>query len=94
MIFFRPIFHRIDNKIAHHLALGCCFISTPRGIAIASVRPVTIEVPRCSKREIRSIIFGRMVVDHIHNNTYACIVERLDHLLHLKDASRRISRIR
>ncbi len=52
MIFLCPIFHRVDNKLTHHLAFRGGLVAATRGVAVASVGAVAVEISRSSEREV------------------------------------------
>ncbi len=43
---------------------------------------MTVVVARCGEREVGVIVLCGVVVDYIHDNADAVVVESLDHLLH------------
>ena len=83
VIFLRPVFHRVDDKVAHHLAVRGGLVAAARGIAVAAVGAVAVEVARGREREVRGVVVGGVVIYHVHHHAYAGIVEGLYHFLHL-----------
>ena len=54
---------------------------------------MAIVVAGSGEREVRIVVVGRMVVDHIHHHADTGVVKSLHHLFHLADTHCRIGRI-
>ena len=86
MVFIRPVFHRIDDVVAHLLKVGGRLVAATGCVGIAAVVPVAVVVAGSGQFEVGTVVLRRMVVDHIHDHADSCVVERLHHLLHLLHA--------
>ena len=93
MVFLSPILHGIHYEIGHLPAFRRRLVAASAGIAVAAVGIVAVVIARSGEREIRAVVFGRVVVHHIHHHAYARIVERFHHFLHFTHAHRRVGRI-
>ena len=91
--FLHPVFHGVDNIVAHLLAVGSRFVATGRSVAVSAVGTMAVIIARSCKREIGIVGQCRMVVDHIHDYADTCIVKRQHHFLHFTDTSFGIHRI-
>ncbi len=83
MVFFCPVFHRVDDEVAHLRSVGGCFVAASGCVGVGAVGAVAVVVAWRGEREIRVVVACGVVIDHIHHHAYPGIVQSLYHLLHL-----------
>ena len=87
VILFRPIAARLNDKPAHHRAVGSRLVAAAGGIAEGTVRTGAIEIIRCCLREIAMLNVVSMVIYHVHYHPDTSLMQCLYHLLHLPYAA-------
>ena len=86
MILLHPIFDAFYHVLAEHLCLRCRLIAAAGGIGWCAVGIVTEEISRRSALETALPKVEDMVVNDIHHDADACLVQCHHHLLELPDA--------
>ena len=86
MILLHPIFDALYHVLAEHLCLRCRLIAAAGGIGWCAVGIVTEEISRRSALETALPKVEDMVVNDIHHDADACLVQCHHHLLELPDA--------
>ena len=83
VVLFHPMLHRFYHKLAHQGLFAGRFVAAARPVGIRSIGTFTIEVVgpgalECTARKVVGV-----VVNHVENNTYASLMQRLHHLFKL-----------
>ena len=86
VVVLRPIRHRIDDVLAHHLALGGRIVAAAGVVDQGTVVIITEVV--AGNGLVERVVGGivDVVVHHIHDHANVVLVQSLDHLLHFGDA--------
>ena len=92
MILISPVADGINDVLTHHRTLGCRVISAAGTVGVFSVFG-SGEIIGYDLIEAEVLRVINVVVDNIHNNTDAVIVQSLNHLLHFTDTHCTIVRV-
>ena len=85
VVFLCPVVYGIDDVFAHHAPLGGGVVAAAGAVgeAAVSIHAAEITGNDLVEAEIHGLV--HVVVDHVHNNAYAIVMEGFHHLLHFLD---------
>ena len=86
VVFLCPIEHRLNHKLAHERFLARCLITTTRSVGNLSVGGLAVVIAGVGEIEVAVVNIEGVVIHYIEDDSYACLVEGLNHLLELLDA--------
>ena len=91
MVLANPIEHALRHKASHHRTLRSCFVTTAGTIAIYLAPILLLLVPiiiilKCPLEVAMLYVIG-VVIDDVEDDGDASLVQRLNHLLELADAT-------
>ena len=92
VIFLRPVLDRVDHVLSVHSLVGSGLVAAAGAVGIGAARHSVVILRRCLFKR-RSEVEG-VVVNNVHYNGDASVVERLNHLLELGDSNVAVEGIR
>ena len=93
MILFHPPTDRLKHKLTHHRTFTGGLIAAARCITERTVFAIAVEVPRSCAGKIGMRHIISMVIHHIQDNSYSCLMQCLNHLFELAYTHLRCIRI-
>ena len=93
VVFVRPVADGIHDVLAYHAPLGSGVVAAEGAVGVFAVTADTAEIAGDDLVDAERPCVIHVVVYYVHDHTQAVVVERLDHLLHLRHTDGAVKRV-
>ena len=93
VVFVRPVADGIHDVLAHHAPLGSGVVAAEGSVGVFAATADTAEIAGDDLVDAERPCVIHVVVYYVHDHTQAVVVERLDHLLHLRHTDSAVKRV-
>ena len=93
MIFLYPVYEGVGDILGNHLLLGCKNVAEAGTVVIVLSRGLAVIVVRSGKVESGTLKNESVVVDNVHDNGYAAVMQSLNQHLEFLDTGVAVVRI-